>query len=59
MMNVTVKLRSGPTDDQDTAIACAQAAADADADAALVMVHSRSVACGYAGPARPEVCAAV
>jgi tRNA-dihydrouridine synthase B len=54
---VTVKLRSGPTDEQDTAIACAQAAADAGA--AMVMVHSRSVACGYAGPARPAVCAAV
>lgn len=54
---VTVKLRSGPDDATPTAIDCARAAADAGA--ALAMVHSRSVACGYAGPADPAVCAAV
>ena len=54
---VTVKLRSGPTDADETAIACAKAAADAGAGA--LMVHSRSVATGYAGPANPDVCARV
>lgn len=54
---VTVKLRSGPDDDRETAVDCARAAADAGA--AAVMVHARSVACGYAGPATPAVCARV
>lgn len=54
---VTVKLRSGPDDAADNALDCARAAADAGA--AMVMVHARSVACGYAGPARPAVCAQV
>ena len=46
---ISVKLRSGPDDATENAAACAQAAAVAGA--ALVMVHSRSVAKGYAGPA--------
>jgi tRNA-dihydrouridine synthase B len=54
---VTVKLRSGPDDDHETAIDCTKAAADAGA--AAVMVHSRSVAKGYAGPAEDAVCARV
>jgi nifR3 family TIM-barrel protein len=54
---VTVKLRSGPDDTTDTAIACAQAAVAAGASA--LMVHPRSVITGYAGPARPEVCTQV
>jgi tRNA-dihydrouridine synthase B len=54
---VTVKLRSGPDDATENAVACARAAADAGAS--LVMVHSRSVAKGYAGPADPTVCARV
>lgn len=54
---VTVKLRSGPDDAQENAVACARAAADAGA--VLVMVHARSVARGYAGPAEPAVCARV
>ncbi|MEK7412243.1 MAG: tRNA-dihydrouridine synthase family protein, partial [Planctomycetota bacterium] len=54
---ITVKLRSGPDDDHETATACARAAADAGA--AAVMVHARSVAKGYAGDALPEVCARV
>jgi tRNA-dihydrouridine synthase B len=54
---VTVKLRSGPDDEHETATACATACADAGA--AAVMVHSRSVAKGYAGPAIDAVCARV
>lgn len=54
---VTVKLRSGPDDATENAAECARAAAEAGA--ALVMVHSRSVAKGYAGPAEPAVCARV
>lgn len=54
---VTVKLRSGPDDQSENAIDCARASADAGA--ALVMVHARSVAKGYAGPADPAVCARV
>lgn len=54
---VTVKLRSGPDDAAETASDCARAAADAGA--VLVMVHARSVARGYAGPAEPAVCARV
>lgn len=46
---VTVKLRSGPDDATENAVDCVRAAADAGA--ALAMVHSRSVATGYAGPA--------
>lgn len=54
---VTVKLRSGPDDAHENAADCARAAADAGA--ALAMVHARSVARGYAGPADPAVCARV
>jgi tRNA-dihydrouridine synthase B len=54
---VTVKLRSGPDDATENAAECARAAADAGA--ALVMVHARSVARGYAGPAEWAVCARV
>jgi len=46
---ISVKLRSGPDDDHENAAECARAAAESGA--ALVMVHSRSVAKGYAGPA--------
>ncbi len=54
---VTVKLRSGPDDATENAADCARAAADAGA--ALVMVHARSVAKGYAGPADWAICARV
>jgi tRNA-dihydrouridine synthase B len=54
---VTVKLRSGPSDGVETAVEAAKAVADAGGTA--VMVHSRSVATGYAGPADPAVIARV
>ena len=54
---VTVKLRSGPDDANENAAACAAAAAGAGA--VLVMVHARSVAKGYAGPADWAVCTRV
>jgi nifR3 family TIM-barrel protein len=44
---VTVKLRSGPSDDLETAVDAARACQDAGAVA--VMVHARSVTRGYAG----------
>ncbi len=54
---VTLKIRSGPDDQHETAVEVAQRAADAGA--AAVWVHARSVATAYAGPADWAVVARV